>query len=1043
MLRDHRFREEYTNFISKLLDMKYAIKSDHAPSNRTWYLPHFGVHHPVKKNLRVVFDCSASFGDASLNDMLLQGPDLTNKLLGVLLRFRLGKIAFTADIEAMFHQVRVPPEHQTYLKFLWWPNGNLNQEPEDYQMCVHLFGAVSSPSCANFALRQTVVDNNYQGTEAGETILKNFYVDDMLQSTDHIQTALEVISKVIKLCNSGGFNLTKFVSNEETVINSVPPTKRSNEPTKEISKDETIQRALGVHWCLESDVFNFRVNLQDTPLTRRGILSTISSVYDPLGIAGPFLLKGRKILQEITALKDGWDNQVPDNLVQLWNAWRIQLPSLQNLKIDRCYKPAGFGTVKSMSLHCFADASEVGYGTACYLRQVDTEDKICVSLVCGKSRVAPLKTVTIPRLELTSATLSVKIGALIKEELKQESLQDFYWSDSKITLGYIMNDVRRFRVFVANRCSKIRSYTQKNQWNHIDSKENPADHASRGISIEETSNVEQWLHGPRILHENNEIWKESNCTNIKTHEEDIEIKPISVNTIQVVERNYVLSQLEERISSWLRMIRIVATMIEFCKRCQTNKSDRKKFELTTEDIQNAEKRILVSVQITYFKKELDLYSRKVTTKITKKISTLYRLDPYIEDGLLRVGGRLNKSLLPDELKNPVIIPKNSKIAQRITEFYHKKVQHGGRTSTLNEIRQNGFWLINANSLVRRVIDRCVGCRILRGKLMNQKMGELPPERFSTEGPFTYVGLDMCGPFYIKEGRKQCKRYISLFTCLSSRAVHLETTTSLETDTFIQALRRFVARRGPARQITCDNGKNFVGAKNELARNFKEMNHTKINEFLLSQSCDWIYWKNNTPKASHMGGVWERQIRTVRKVLSALLRDHAGSLNDESFRTLLAEAECIVNSRPLTTESLHDPTSMPLSPNSILTMKNKIVLPPPGIFQKEDMYCRKRWRQVQHLANEFWSRWKKEYIQSLQERQKWNHKIDNMQIGDIVLVKDENLPRNQWPLGRIVKVFPDENDNLIRNVQLYIPTSKSELKRPIHKLCLLVEAEKQC
>ena len=142
--------------------MKYAIKSDHTPSNRTWYLPHFGVHHPVKKNLRVVFDCSASFGDASLNDMLLQGPDLTNKLLGVLLRFRLGKIAFTADIEAMFHQVRVPPEHQTYLKFLWWPNGNLNQEPEDYQMCVHLFGAVSSPSCTNFALRQTVVDNNYQ-----------------------------------------------------------------------------------------------------------------------------------------------------------------------------------------------------------------------------------------------------------------------------------------------------------------------------------------------------------------------------------------------------------------------------------------------------------------------------------------------------------------------------------------------------------------------------------------------------------------------------------------------------------------------------------------------------------------------------------------------------------------------------------------------------------------------------------------------------------------------------------------------------------------
>ena len=974
--------------------------------------------------------------------MLLQGPDLTNMLLGVLMRFRLGKIAFTADIEAMFHQVHVPSEHQTYLKFLWWPNGNLNQDPEDYQMCVHLFGAVSSPSCANFALRQTVVDNNCQGTEAGETILNNFYVDDMLQSTDYIQIALEVISKVTNLCASGGFNLTKFVSSEEAIMESVPPAKRSNEPTKEISKDETIQRALGVHWCLETDVFSFRVTLQDTPLTRRGILSTISSVYDPLGIAGPFLLKGRKILQEITALKDGWDNQVPNDLAQLWNAWRLQLPSVQNVKIDRCYKPNGFGTVKSMSLHCFSDASEVGYGVACYLRQVDTEDKICVSLVCGKSRVSPLKTVTIPRLELTSAALSVKIGALIKEELSQDLLKDFYWSDSNITLGYIMNDVRRFRVFVANRCQKIRSYTEKDQWNHIDSKENPADHASRGISFEETFNVKQWLHGPSFLHENIEIWKESNCISIETNKDDIEIKSISVNTIQVEESNYVLSQLEERVSSWSRMIRIVATMLEFCKRCQTNKSDRKMFKLSAENIQNATKRILVSVQQTYFRTELDLYSKRCTDKITKKNNTIYRLDPYIEDGLLRVGGRLNKSSLSDDLKNPVILPKNSKIAQRITEFYHKKVQHSGRTSTLNEVRQNGFWLINANYIVRQVIDRCVECRILRGKLMDQKMGELPPERFSTEGPFTYVGLDLCGPFYIKEGRKECKRYISLFTCLSVRAIHLESTISLETDSFIQALRRFVSRRGPVRQISCDNGKNFIGAKNELNRNFKEMNHTRINDFLLSQSCDWICWKNNTPKASHMGGVWERQIRTVRKVLSSLLRNHAGSLNDESFRTLLAEAECVVNSRPLTTESLQDPTSMPLSPSSILTMKNKIVLPPPGVFQKEDMYCRRRWRQVQHLANEFWTRWKKEYIQSLQERQKWNHKKDNIQVGDIVLVKDENLPRNQWPLGRVVNTFPDESDNLVRNVQLYIPNSKSELKRPIHKLCLLVVAESQ-
>ena len=250
------------------------------------------------------------------------------------------------------------------------------------------------------------------------------------------------------------------------------------------------------------------------------------------------------------------------------------------------------------------------------------------------------------------------------------------------------------------------------------------------------------------------------------------------------------------------------------------------------------------------------------------------------------------------------------------------------------------------------------------------MADLPEERFATEPPFTYSGMDMFGPFYVKEGRKQIKRFVVLFTCLSSRAIHLESTASMATDSFIQALRRFLARRGSVREIISDNGKNFVGAENEFKRAYKEMNHNKISEFLLSESCDWILWKKNPPSASHMGGVWERQIRSVRSVLTALLREHSSSLSDESCRTLLTEAECIVNSRPQTVENLGDSSSLPISPSNILTLKTKVVLPPPGEFQREDSYCRKRWRHVQHLANEFWCRWRKEFLCNLQARQKW-------------------------------------------------------------------------
>ena len=263
--------------------------------------------------------------------------------------------------------------------------------------------------------------------------------------------------------------------------------------------------------------------------------------------------------------------------------------------------------------------------------------------------------------------------------------------------------------------------------------------------------------------------------------------------------------------------------------------------------------------------------------------------------------------------------------------------------------------------------------------------------------------------------------------------------NMETDSFIQALRRFFAIRGYVREITSDNGKNFIGAENEWKKAYDLMDHSKINAFLLGTSCDIVLLKKNPPSASHMGGVWERQIRSVRNVLTATLREHPTSLNDESFRTLLSEAECIVNSRPLTVDNLTDSTSLPLSPSNILTMKTRIVLPPPGIFQREDMYCRKRWRQVQYLANQFWFRWKKEYLMGLQNRQKWVGEKRNFRINDIVLVKDENLSRNQWPLARVVKVFVSR-DNLVRRVQLLIPTSKSELQRPIHKLVLLVAAD---
>ena len=244
--------------------------------------------------------------------------------------------------------------------------------------------------------------------------------------------------------------------------------------------------------------------------------------------------------------------------------------------------------------------------------------------------------------------------------------------------------------------------------------------------------------------------------------------------------------------------------------------------------------------------------------------------------------------------------------------------------------------------MRQVISKCVFCRRNYSKPGEQKMADLPRDRISPVPPFTYTGVDYFGPFLIKEGRKELKRYGALFTCLVSRAVHIEVASTLESSSFIQALRRFLARRGPVREIRSDNGTNFVGARKELLQAIDEMDHEEIRVKLQKENIDWVF---NPPAANHMGGAWERQIKSTRKILTGLMDEYGHCLNEESFRTLMCEVEAIINSRPLTTVSGEPDDLEPLTPNHILTTKSTVVLPPPGNFQKNDVYMRRRWRRV--------------------------------------------------------------------------------------------------
>jgi hypothetical protein len=350
---------------------------------------------------------------------------------------------------------------------------------------------------------------------------------------------------------------------------------------------------------------------------------------------------------------------------------------------------------------------------------------------------------------------------------------------------------------------------------------------------------------------------------------------------------------------------------------------------------------------------------------------------------------------------------------------------------LSELRKK-YWISKANSVARKVLSRCVVCRRARGKVGEQKMADLPAERILPDlPPFTNVGLDYFGPIEVRRGRSTIKRYGVLFTCMSSRAIHLEVAFSLDTDSCIHALRRFVCRRGQVKHIRSDNGTNLVGAQVELKKALMTLNETKIQDALLP---DGIQWSFNPPAASHHGGVWERLIRSGRHVLNSTL--HQQSIDDEGLQTLFCEVEAILNNRPLSTVS-SDPYDLePLTPNHILLLKTQPILPP-GTFLKSDLYARRRWKQVQYMADLFWHRWSKEYLLLLQERQKWTAVKKNLNVGDLVLVVDPNAPRGLWPLGRVLETKPD-GKGLVRSVKL--KTQTSVLDRPITKLCRILESE---
>ncbi|XP_061191617.1 uncharacterized protein LOC133199804 [Saccostrea echinata] len=975
-----------------------------------FYLPLFGVYHPRKPDkIRGVFDSSVKYKGLSLNGVLLSGPNLTNELLGVLMRFRMNRVAFMADIEQMFYSFLVREDHRDFLRFFWHRNNEPCEELIEYRMRVHVFGNTPSPAVATYGLRKTVEKAE---VEVQNYVTRNFYVDDGLMSVGSSDEAINLLQKTQQvLKDEAKIRLHKIASNSVEVMEAFPAEDlEKNLKSLDIAADELpIQQNLGLAWDINSDSLNFSARIPEKPFTKRGLLSIINSLFDPLGFIAPIVIHGRILYREICEDNDDWDEPLPNDREEEWTTWKQSLHALENLRIPRMYTPVSLSSASSSKVHVYSDASEKAISAVVYLQTIDDLGEVNIGFVIGKSRIAPKQGNNIPRLELCAALLATELAQTVFQQLDLNQDSAKYYTDSRVVLGYLHNRSRRFYNYVSNRINMIHRRSKPEQWTFVSTQDNPADIGTRCYTSVEDMSQSDWLRGPIQLRSVEKV--EDKSFPLVNPDADTEIRPIvCVKKTEVKEH---LVDRFEKFSSWTRLVNAVSYLKRFCRR-------KAEFSLhSIEDTQEAERFIIRETQRFWYGDDMKSLQEKKPLPLKSNIIALH---PFVDNkGILRVGGRLNKAPFTIDERNPVILPGKSHIARLLITHLHEKVYHQGRLITEGTVRSNGFWIIGCKRLVNSILYKCEVCRKLRGKLEFQQMADLPPDRVTSGPPFSSVGVDVFGPWPVvarrtRGGLSHSKRWAVLFTCMKTRAIHIEIIEEMSSSSFINALRRFISIRGPLKEIRSDRGTNFLGALDDIKAEAVYTEKGPIHNYLLENRITWTF---NPPHASHQGGTWERMIGVSRKILnSMLLNANTKQLTHEVLCTFMCEVCAIVNSRPICSISSDPENPQIISPSMLLTQKEFPDIHPVSSSDMKEIY-RKQWKHVQCLSDIFWKHWRNGYLQQLQVRRKWQTERPDVKVGDVVLLRDKEAHRGQWPLGLIVNVFKSECDHRVRTVEVRI------------------------
>lgn len=1027
--KDDHLRTLYNEFMSVYISrghMREASPTD----DIKYFIPH---HHVWKegiseKKFRVVFNASSKANNkTSLNDLLYVGPAIQDDLFSIMLRFREHRIALAGDIEKMYRQILVNESDQLYQGIIW--REHQDQPLKVFKLCTLTYGTAPASFIATRCIRQAAALDGHQFPLAASIVTRDFYMDDLLTSCNDEERAIEIRNQVQGLLDNSGLPMRKWISNSDAVLKSIPSKFRGIEDTLNMQMDETI-KTLGMHWSPSTDQFRFSTTKFHDTHTKRNVISDIAKLFDPNGLLGPIVMKAKCIMQILWKRHLSWDEKLPEDLDKMWEDFKGSMISLDYIRIDR-------GLICSREsvriwLIGFSDASEFGYGACLYIVSETPDGNLDSKLVCSKSRVAPIKTQSIPRLELCGAVILAELLNSVKHTLTSRIDNICCFTDSKIVLSWLAKEPATWNVFIANRISKIQQIIPSEAWFHVRSEDNPADVLSRGASPEDLPNSHMWWKGP--LHFIKEhIHQQGESQSVIPDETELDI-------IQQ-ERKRLVYSVVERIPTFIDkllttksklsfIIRIVAYVKRFVHNLKSKESDNKLIgPLTYAEIVNAQTTLTRHSQCKYFSEEVHAMESGLPFPRHSKLLCLRPVWDK-ETKLIKVGGRVSKAKLPEPRKHQMILPSDDIFTRRLFEMMHLRLLHAGPQLMLHEVRHQ-WWPLNGKRIAQTVLHKCVTCFKRTPKLQTQIMGDLPRCRLTKAKSFMSTGIDFAGPFKSKQNEgPRCKNtrdaYICIFVCCSTKAVHLEVVSSYTTNAFLACLRRFVSRRGKIRHIYCDNGTNFVGANNMLRKLLKDEEATET----LNHEFDHIDFHFAPARSPHTGGLYEANIRSMKKHLNRVMGKMI--LNFEELQTLVVQIEACLNSRPLCTLPTGPEEIGVLTPGHFLTGEPLTAVPDVD-YTDINPNRLTRWCQIQQMLQKYWQVWSTEYINSLQKRYKWKEESDNLKINDIVLVKEENMMPLHWKLGRVVRVFPDEYQK-VRTVELIINNHLT--RRTVHKLCKL-------